>query len=466
METIIQQIMEPVLKNLIKNFYSEQNLTLDEWANISFEECKKMAIEIAQVCCDEMNLELRKNKKLRKTHQLVIKEKDRKRNILTKLGNIEITRDYYYDKNNNCYTVPIDRSLGIQAYKRISENVCAELVEKSTEYSYAKSSQIVTGNIVSRQSVRNSILRVNLPNEQEKVVTKKNVQELHIYADEDHVHLQKPNKEKGKKIQIVPLVSVTEGTLKENGRNKTINPVHFVNEEFKAKELWKEVDSYIQRTYDVSMLEKIYIHADGGKWIQNGLEDYALRCFVMDGFHLERELKEISRIFPKKNIRFRLTNAILENNKEKASKIFKEMLQESSNEKEKDRIIKKALYFLNHWETIVNRKILNIPGSCTEGQVSHILSKRFSREPQGWSKEGLGKLSALRVYVKNGGKIRGKDFRPECIEDNTLRKELTKKINAKLDWSIFEKEEWTFNQNSGTQMLLKTICMGGIKKIC
>ena len=34
--------------------------------------------------------------------------------------------------------------------------------------------------------------------------------------------------------------------------------------------------------------------------------------------------------------------------------------------------------------------------------MSHVLSERFSRNPMGWSKEILGKLSVLRVHKKNG----------------------------------------------------------------
>src|SRR3712207_8131256 len=45
-------------------------------------------------------------------------------------------------------------------------------------------------------------------------------------------------------------------------------------------------------------------------------------------------------------------------------------------------------YIINNWDGIVNRYTLDIPGSCTEGQVSHVLSERFSRNPMGWSKIG------------------------------------------------------------------------------
>ena len=48
--------------------------------------------------------------------------------------------------------------------------------------------------------------------------------------------------------------------------------------------------------------------------------------------------------------------------------------------------------------------------SYTKGQVSYILSKRFSREELVWSKTILGKLSKLRVYVKDRGGIISKLF--------------------------------------------------------
>ena len=62
---------------------------------------------------------------------------------------------------------------------------------------------------------------------------KKEVDTLHIFADEDHVHMQKPSKKRGKKNHIVLLVTVTEGIEKESkGRNITINAKHFTDEKF------------------------------------------------------------------------------------------------------------------------------------------------------------------------------------------------------------------------------------------
>ncbi len=48
----------------------------------------------------------------------------------------------------------------------------------------------MTDGKVSRQSVRNSILKIKVP-EKEAKETGKEVRELHIFADEDHAHMQK-----------------------------------------------------------------------------------------------------------------------------------------------------------------------------------------------------------------------------------------------------------------------------------
>ena len=70
---------------------------------------------------------------------------------------------------------------------------------------------------------------------------KKEIQELHIYADEDHVHMQKSDKEKRQKSRIVPLVTVTEGLDTDNSnRHRTRGKMHFVDEAFDTKALWKK----------------------------------------------------------------------------------------------------------------------------------------------------------------------------------------------------------------------------------
>ena len=103
-----------------------------------------------------------------------------------------------------------------------------------------------------------------------------------------------------------------------------------------------------------------------------------------------------------------------------------------------------------------------MPGSCTEGLVSHILSKRFSREPQGWSDEGLGRLSNIRVYLINGGELKADDLHKER-PDNAPREKYAEYADRVIqhskeelhDWSIFDGEPVVMDGASGTQMLIR-----------
>lgn len=79
--------------------------------------------------------------------------------------------------------------------------------------------------------------------------------------------------------------------------------MHFVDEHFDSKALWNTVEGYIQKAYAVDSIEKIYVHADGGRWIRSGLKDFVQTEHVLDGFHLEKYLRRISARFPKKNLR-------------------------------------------------------------------------------------------------------------------------------------------------------------------
>ena len=218
-----------------------------------------------------------------------------------------------------------------------------------------------------------------------------------------------------------------------------------------------------KKAYDLEKIEKIYVHGDGGRWIKNGLNCFAQTEHVLDGFHLEKYLKRICVRFPQKNLRIRFHKAFEQNDRKKAETMIQELYADAEGDSKRTKAVKEfGSYILNNWEEIVRRKTLNIPGSCTEGQVSHVLSERFSRDPIGWSEESLGKLSQARVYIKNGGKLKGEDFRPED-KDGEARKEryseyaermLKEAVEGCFDWSIFEKPIVPFDGASGTQTLI------------
>ena len=199
MKNIIQQIALDLVEKITKKAFEAKISDIDTLASDVLADCKTAACEILEAAVAQLNESIRKEKATRKELGLVLKEKNRKRSILTELGTLNLPRDYFFDKTCDRYVFVLDAMLGLQRYERISGNVRTRLVTEATDVSYAKSAQIVTGGSVSRQSVGNAIRKLTVLEKEPDWIEKKKVKELHVYADEDHVHLQKPKKEAGKK---------------------------------------------------------------------------------------------------------------------------------------------------------------------------------------------------------------------------------------------------------------------------
>lgn len=466
MDNIIQQISEKLTKKILEKAYSGGICDIDLLSSSVLEDCKSAARDILEAIVSDLNIKIREDKPSRKARGLILKEKNRERSLLTEIGRLDLPRDYYYDKKEEKYEYLLDRVIGLQGYERISAGVMAKLVSVATEVSYAKSAETVTGGQLSRQCVRECILKLGaIEKRPQPYEPKRKVKELHLFADEDHVHMQREGRAKGKKSRMVPLVTVTEGVEEESkGRNRTINAMHFVDENFDTKALWKSVEGYIGASYDIESIEKIYIHADGGKWITNGLESFSNVTRVMDGFHLEKRLKEVSRKFPGSNLRQRIKAAIERGDRKKLDMLMQEMYARSQDKKQIEYTTKLGGYLTENFEEIRNRLKSDTVGSCTEGQVSHILSTRFSRNPMGWSEEGLGKLSKQRVYIKNKGKIEASDFKKKEKSGGDSYREYADRIieeacRGAKDFSIFEKQGPIFDGASGTQMAIRHMGM-------
>ena len=450
-----------LVKKIIKRAENGEMKDLDVMASDIKEDLTDTSIQIVEELIHAANERLREDKATRKDMGLVIKEKDRPRELYTDLGMISFARDYYYDKQRRSYAAVLDGMLGIEKRERVGGAVRAELISKAADFSYAKSTDIVTNGAVSRQTIHDQLLRMSVP-EAEPHKRCETVKELHVYADEDHVHLQKPGKKKGKKSRIVPLVTVTEGTEQEcKNRNRTINPVHFVDEEFDTKRLWKAVEGYIDEVYDADGLEKIYVHGDGGRWIMNGLEIFPQTKHIMDGYHFGRDLRSIAKIFPKRNVKIALETALMNDDRRKADRFIHELLSEKLEEEDVEKVEQFAGYLFCSWEQIRRRVNDDVPGSCTEAQVSHVLSERFSRDPLGWSETVLGKLTGVRVYIKNGGEITKKDLKAETKNEERYseyaERYIQEGIKGAIDFSIFENELPIFDTDSGTQHAIKNL---------
>jgi hypothetical protein len=389
-----------------------------------------------------------KAKKERSKDGITIKQRNVPRTVITSIGELTYKRTYYKQENGSMIYLT-DHIIGIEPFERVAKELCAELVQKAASMSMQKAVNVSKVN-VSRQTVNNKVLSMN------EAVTeinkaKSTPREIHIFADEDHAHLRP------KRSAIVPIVTVTEGIDTTNGkRHRTIEPVHFQGYGMNIHTFVENVIAAIYEKYDMNKVERVIIHADGGKWIKSLGEMLPNAIFVMDGFHLEKYSKKLFSLEGAASYAGVIHKAIKENNFE-AFTMYCNSIKRKQDEKGTKRLFELFNYFQNNWDSIVERLNGNYCGSCTEPLVSHVLSERLSRTPLAWSKEGLGKMAMLRIFEENGGKVTAKHIRiskskSERTKDYYALKngfeiynkyadeQIKSTFSRHRDWSIFEKE--------------------------
>ncbi|ERM93234.1 hypothetical protein O163_01125 [Caldanaerobacter subterraneus subsp. yonseiensis KB-1] len=356
----------------------------------------KLGREAIEAIIEELDRIIKEDK--RRKDKWVVERKDKKR-LTTVLGDIEYERTYYKSKEDGRYTYLVDDALEIGRHDRIEKGVKIKLVENAIEESYERSSKKACPEELSKQTVLNAIREIGEVEVKREIKEKKEVRVLYIEADEDHVPLQDGRDETPR------LVYIHEGREEKNGRNVLKNVYYKAYVGEKAEDIWIDVANYIEDNYKEEKIEKIYIAGDGAPWIKEGLKWILKSRFVLDRYHLNKYVLKATSKEPK--YRDKIWRAINEGDKEGVKKVFDELIKAAEEEREKEKIKEARKYILNNWEGI---KIYNededVIGCSAEGHISHVFSARLSRNPLGWSREGLKLMAKLRVFSKNGGDLR------------------------------------------------------------
>ena len=410
MENSIQQMWQIFMNAFKKTIdyleaheFREIYTIADDLGAIGDEQMKSVIVEAVRgmdrALCEDA-------KEQRKADGFTIKERDVPRTVYTSLGHLTFERTYFNTPDGG-HAYILDHILGISAYERVDAGVSAKMVNQAATTSYGNSAAIVTGGKISRQTAWKRTQEVG---EVAYVPSRKTYtpEVLHIFADEDHVNMQDGTN------TIVPLVTYCAGKRAVcKGRNELIDPVHIQGYGLKPEKHWEYVYAIISEEYDMTKARQVFIYGDGAGWIKAGFDVFPNAIHVLDEYHLEKRIKtllsgEICGTFAPM-----VRAAVTRGDNVAFQKILCEMIDAVASEMEHGKGREKKLksvrengnFLLDHWQAILNNRLPGVIGSCTEAQVSHVLSKRLSRDPMGWSKEGLANLTMVRVYRFNGGNI-------------------------------------------------------------
>ena len=314
--------------------------------------------KIYQECLKEIEENIRQSE-FRKKNYYVEHKADR-RTLLTTFGNLEIERAYYKPKNGGKSVYLLDKYVGLAPHDKVSFAVKTKFVEEAVETSYQKGGEkaCMTEDVVSKQTVKNTIHELEVELEEEIPVQKKKIKNLHIQADED---------------------------------------------------LWLEVQQYIYDNYDTEYLENVYIAGDGAPWIVAGCRVLEKTKFVLDKYHLGKYIHKATTHLDDSQQAAKefIYGAINERDFDGVMRLLQKCYASTDQEYKKKEVTECARYIKNNWLGIMVRIDDGgaVWGCSAEGHISHVLSARESSRPMGWSKKGVDRISRLRVLTRNEQKI-------------------------------------------------------------
>lgn len=431
MNTILHQICERFISEVTGFFGQEKVLALEEIETTLKKKTDTFILEMVKAYLEQLDQAIISDKAGRRQKGIVVERRGDKRDQYLLFGQLSFKRTYFYDKRNKEYVYLLDKAVGLESYDRVSNTVAVNLVEHASESSYGESSRHVTNGEISRQTVMKKLRKLKDLKIPEPPV-KRRVKVLYVNADEDHIALQDGSK------TVVPLISIHEGIKRQGQRGQCINP-HYISSHGKPiEDLWLEVAKWIYDSYEVDYIERIYIHGDGASWIKEGLNWLPKAKKVLDRYHLNKAILEATSRQPEK--RFKLYSALYNGDQQATKQLIQQLRQDAKDHSEKKRILGFNRYIKDNWPGIAIHSQEECGGSCTEGHVSHVLSKRLSSRPMGWSREGLRVMAELRAYKSSGGEIK-----PNHLKGTDSVYKLGKRVIKKVSQNFREVSREQFN---------------------
>lgn len=266
MEEIIRYFYEECIKKFIDlriDLYKSPE-DLAGFISATRKETDEIARRFVETVIQEMN-DVIKDMTIRKNHWYVEHKYDDKK-LITSVGDIELKKTLYVSKDE---------------VNEDGKPLSCYLIDK--------------------------VLGLKFPANYKKPNKKKEVEYLYIEADEDHYNLQFQNKkgdlkysDNGRKLNgaINKIVYVHEAIVPEapqSKRYKLVNSHYFFRgDEQDNRTFWQEIFDYIEDTYDVENVKRIYMNSDGGNWIKTGYRGIMNVTFVLDEYHIKQYITKLT----------------------------------------------------------------------------------------------------------------------------------------------------------------------------
>lgn len=338
------------------------------------------------------------------------------RKLISSVGDIFFDCTYFQSVSDGGYTHLLEAMIGLSKNERFTEEAEVVMLTEALKTSYQEAARALPSKQkITKTTVMNKVHQLAEEVPYEEPAEKKKVDYLFIEADEDHIAEQHGDAKESKdnKSFISKLVYVYECKQEVEGsasRKELVNKFYFSGL-YPGKDgnekLWKNVQDYIDKTYDADELKRVFVSGDGAGWIKSGADYLDKALFCADKFHLMKYINQAAAQFlDEKDVVKNELWHVLYSKKPKAKERFEEytdrMLQSAKNPEKVEAL---RTYVLGNWAAVrrtLRNKLVN--GCSAESHVSHVLSDRMSSRPMGWSQTGADRMSKLRCYERNYGR--------------------------------------------------------------
>ena len=374
-----------------------------------------------------------------------------KRTLITSVGDVVFDSTYFKQRDGSGgYQYLLEDMLGLEAHERFSEGAEAKILTEALKTSYEDAAKAIPSKSkITKTTVMNKVHGIAEAIPLREPVERKKCKYLFIEADEDHVAEQHGRNKKENCGFISRLAYVYE-YKQENpqirGRKELVNTYYFSglyegHEGVRA--FWEEIQRFIELNYDTDELTRVFVTGDGANWIKSSTTYIDRSLYCVDKYHMTKCINAAASqmLDESETVKASLYGFIYKKQRGKFKEYTEEMLACANNP---EPILKLQRYALENWNAVLrsyHNKLLK--GCSAEGHVSHVLSKRLSSRPMGWSQVGADRMSKLRCYERNHGEEKIIDLVRYSREQRILKRTGTEDVSVeKISMNEIMKEHY------------------------
>ena len=378
-----------------------------------FEISQNIARKVFEKVITDIDNYLRKNRERGKLKNSGKREKY----FLTRFGDILYLRTRYKDRCGKSHYL-LDEALSIVKNQRISlsrARIECFLSGLSSYREVVEAIKLLIGGPRCHEAIRQSVLKEGkllLENQEKKLKQIENLDypdkeapdTAYIEADATYITLQKKGKGKGGKLEVKVGVGYTGKEARySSGKSKRLKEKFtFIGT---GKDFMEKLSLIAEERFSLSKVKKVIFGGDGDSWITSGIKDYfSSATYILCLYHLYKKFKEsLSR---RKEEQKLTKDLLLSNQIDKGLSVVDQLIRNSYDLKEKDKLVKLYTYISRNRQGITNQFELKDKGieraGAIESNVNKVIASRFKKRGMSWSKTGALALLKIKETVING----------------------------------------------------------------